>query len=152
MFYGQAIDISYPRLDLTVGQKTGARKLCRFLRKLKNSLLDYVSYILLQICVYFFTFIYFFYNSRRKMLTSCFWGKWRSCSVVFCANVWAICTQERRLWTWIYSLHCKSVFVTRTTSSHFAACHSTSLIGIQHDAQSLSLLQLHLYLFVVNIL
>ena len=62
----------------------------------------------MQICVYFLLLFILFYNFRRKMLASCFWGKWRSRPVVFSENLWAICTQERR------PCICRSVESSRT--------------------------------------
>jgi len=44
----------------------------------------------MQICVYLLFLFILFYNFRRKMLASCFGGKWRSCPVVFSENLWVI--------------------------------------------------------------
>jgi len=51
--------------------------------------------------VFIFYFYLFFSQLQEENACFLFWGKWRSCPVVLCENLWAICTQGRRLWIYI---------------------------------------------------
>jgi len=55
----------------------------------------------MQMCLIFGAFIYCI--SFKKNVCICFLGggRGRSCTAVFCENLAAICTHDRRLWIWM---------------------------------------------------